>query len=289
MTDPIAARQQLVDDRHYKYRGCAPDPDQPTVSAADPDVSLDAWGPYTRDGAEPQKVRIDREKAAKQICSRCPVLALCRIVANSTTVDEEGVEHLAEPEGVMGGELALTRHRALIARRHAATTDTLVALEVRGEVVVRNLADARTPQKMAVLRALTVELYDERVARRAGMDVRTSNWHRSALCSLLGLNKETATRDELLVAAVRQGLLPPDTRIVWDGFWPIAAAPTTDGSRQRRIAPDVPAALLTPRPRTRRRRRPSNTAPAGRRLTSVRAIPQPRIPLIPTTVLERAA
>jgi hypothetical protein len=287
MTDPIAARQQLVDDRHYKYRGCAPDPDSPSVSAADPDVSLDAWGPYTGDGAEPQKERIDREKAAQQICGRCPVLALCRTYANTTAVDADGVEHLAEPEGVMGGELALTRHRALIARRHAATTGTAPAAEASAPP--RNLADARTPQKLAVLRALTTELYDERVARRAGMDVRTSNWHRSALCSLLGLNKETATRDELLVAAVRQGLLDPATRIVWDGFWPIAAAPTTDGSRQRRIAPDVPAALLTPRPRTRRRRRPGNTAPTGRRLTPVRAMPQPRIPLIPTTVLERAA
>ena len=287
MTDPIAERQQLVDHAHYKYRGCAPDEDQPTVSAADPDVSLDAWGPYTGDGAEPQKERIDREKAAAAICERCPVLALCRTYANTTLVDADGVEHLAEPEGVMGGELALTRHRALIARRHAETTSTTPAAVA--PQAPRNLADARTPQKVAVLRALTVELYDERVARRAGMDVRTSNWHRSALCSLLGLNKETATRDELLVAAVRQGLLPADTRIVWDGFWPIAAAPTTDGSRQRRIAPDVPAALLAPRPRTRRRRRPGNTAPAGRRLTPVHAIPQPRIPLTPSTVLEPAA
>ncbi|WP_392838641.1 hypothetical protein [Streptomyces sp. LN500] len=287
MTDPIATRQQLVDDRHYKYRGCAPDPDSPSVSAADPDVSLDAWGPYTGDGAEPQKERIDREKAAQQICERCPVLALCRTYANTTIIDADGVEHLAEPEGVMGGELALTRHRALIARRHAETTSTTP--EAVAPQAPRNLADARTPQKVAVLRALTVELYDERVAHRAGMDVRTSNWHRSALCSLLGLNKETATRDELLVAAVRQGLLPADTRIVWDGFWPIAAAPTTDGSRQRRIAPDVPAALLAPRPRTRRRRRPGNTTPARRRLTAVRAVPQPRIPFTPSTVLERAA
>ncbi|MFB7222382.1 hypothetical protein [Streptomyces sp. NPDC056227] len=288
MTDPIAARQQLVDDRHYKYRGCAPDPDQPTVSAADPDVPLDAWGPYTGDGAEPQKARFDREKAAKAICGRCSVLALCRTYANTTVVDADGVEHLAEPEGVMGGELALTRHRALIARRHAATTSSTAP--AAAPAAPRNLSDARTPQKMAVLRALTVELYDERVARRAGMDVRTSNWHRSALCSLLGLNKETATRDELLVAAVRQGLLSPATRIVWDGFWPIAAAPTTDGSRQRRIAPDVPAALLAPRPRTRRRRRPSNTAPAGRRPRTART-PRPAtaLPLTPSTVLEPAA
>lgn len=103
MTDPIAARQQLVDHAHYKYRGCAPDEDTPSMSAADPDVSLDAWGPYTGDGAEPQKERFDREKAAKQICGRCPVLALCRTYASTTVVDADGVEHLVEPEGVMGG------------------------------------------------------------------------------------------------------------------------------------------------------------------------------------------
>jgi hypothetical protein len=286
--DSIAARQQLVDHAHYKYRGCAPDEENPAMSAADPDVSLDAWGPYTGDGAEPQKERIDREKAAKDICGRCPVLALCRTYANTTVVDADGVEHLVEPEGVMGGELALTRHRSLIARRHAETTGTAPAAQA--PTAPRNLSDARTPQKMAVLRALTTELYDERVAHRAGMDVRTSNWHRSALCSLLGLNKETATRDELLVAAVRQGLLDPTTRIVWDGFWPIAAAPTTDGSRQRRIAPDVPAALLAPRPRTRRRRRPGNTSPAGRRLRLARAPhPATALPLTATTVLEPAA
>lgn len=308
MTDQIAARQQLVDDRHYKYRGCAPDEDDPTVSAADPDVPLDAWGPYTGDGAEPQKTRFDREKAAKQICARCPVLGLCRTYANTTVVDADGVEHLAEPEGVMGGELALTRHRALIARRHAATVGADPAAEAPAVPVVRDLSEGRTPQKRAVLEALARETDPELVAYRAGMDVRTANWHRSALVTLLGLDKERATRDQLLTAAVDQGLLPRSTRIRPDGPWAYAAAPTTDGARQRRIAPGRPVQLILPgledMPRARRLPVRPGRPPAGRgpgsgpsprrrtglrRLTAVRTALQPRIPFVPTAVLEPAA
>ncbi|WP_331756282.1 WhiB family transcriptional regulator (plasmid) [Streptomyces sp. NBC_01590] len=305
MTDPISARQQLVDDRHYKYRGCAPDEDDPTVSAADPDVTLDAWGPYTGDGAEPQKTRFDRERVAKQICARCPVLSLCRSYAHTTVVDADGVEHLVEPEGVMGGELALTRHRALIARRHAATVGTNPAAEVQAAAVVRDLSEGRTPQKRAVLHALARETDPELVAYRAGMDLRTANWHRSALVTMLGLDKERATRDQLLTAAVDQGLLPRSTRIRRDGPWPYAAAPTTDGARQRRIAPGRPVQLILPgledmpcgrRTPVRPGRLPTGRGPASlprrsglRRLTPVRTVLQPRIPLVPTTVLEPAA
>ncbi|WP_331763206.1 WhiB family transcriptional regulator (plasmid) [Streptomyces sp. NBC_01369] len=305
MTDPISARQQLVDDRHYKYRGCAPDEDDPTVSAADPDVPLNTWGPYTGDGAEPQKARFDRERVAKQICGRCPVLSLCRAYANTTVVDSEGVEHLVEPEGVMGGELALTRHRALIARRHAATVGTAPTAEEPAAVAVRDLSEGRTRQKRAVLAALARETDPELVAYRAGMDLRTTNWHRSALVTMLGLDKERATRDQLLTAAVDQGLLPRSTRIRPDGPWAYAAAPTTDGARQRRIAPGRPVQLILPglkdMPRGRRTparpgRLPARRGPASlphrsglRRLTPVRAVLQPRIPLVPTTVLEPAA
>jgi hypothetical protein len=305
--DSIAARQQLVDDRHYKYRGCAPDEDQPSMSAADPDVSLDAWGPYTGDGAEPQKERFDREKTAKAICGRCPVLALCRTYANTTAVDADGVEHLVEPEGVMGGELALTRHRALIARRHAATTGTAPAAEAPAAPVVRDLTEGRTRQKRAVLNALARETDPELVAYRAGMDLRTANWHRSALVTMLGLDKERATRDQLLAAAVDQGLLPRSTRIRPDGRYAYAAAPTTDGARQRRIAPGRPVQLMLPGlediPRTHRTANRPGRPPMGRgpvtdrrrararlrHLAAVRAVPQPRIPLTPTTVLEPAA
>lgn len=226
--EPRYAREALTDHPLYKYRGCAPDQDDPTVSAGDPDVSVDAWAPYTGDVPEPQKVRIARERAALRICGWCPVRAECGAYANSETDDG----HLVEPEGVWGGELALTRHRALITRRAAVTAATTGPGP--------DLVEARTPQKRAVLRALARETDAELVAYRAGMDVRTANWHRSALVTLLGLNRETATRDQMLTAAVEQGLLPRSTRIRpdqrWpDGPWPVAAAPTVDGARQRRI------------------------------------------------------
>lgn len=289
MTTPLIARQHLTDHPHYRYRGCAPDPDNPAMAAGDPDVSVDSWAPYTGDGAEPQKERIARENAAKTICGYCPVQALCRAYANTETVEAgtggaPDVVRLAEPEGVWGGQVALDRHRALIARRAGVATVTEQAL-----------TEARSPQKQAVLRALAVELYESRVARRAGMDVRRTNWHRSALCSLLGLNKETATRDELLLAAVRHGLLPTNMHIVWDGFWPIAAAPNTDGSRQRRIAPGFPLALLTPNKRRTRRRTPRTAPPnpsptartGGRRLRLVTTPTTPALPL--PAALEPAA
>lgn len=276
ITDAISARQHLVDDRHYRYRGCAPDEGDRRVSAGDPDVPVDAWAPYTEDGAEPQRVRLARERAAVDICGRCPVLALCRVYANTTVVDEAGVEHLVEPEGILGGELALTRHRALIARRHAATIgDTTAAAAVVLAPAVRNLDDARTPQKRAVLAALAREVDPDAVAYRAGMDLRTTNWHRSALVGMLGLDREHATRDQLLSAAVDVGLLPRSTRVRPDGPMPYAAAPTVDGVRQRRIAPPnrvVGPQLLLPgmedMPRGPRRLvgRPV-VAPAGRRVS----------------------
>ncbi|KIF66265.1 hypothetical protein HY68_36780 [Streptomyces sp. AcH 505] len=243
MTDPKLARQQLTDDPMYKYRGCAPDEDDPRRSAGDPDVSVDAWAPYTGDGQEPQRVRLARERAAVRICGWCPVRALCAAYANTET--EDG--HLAEPEGIFGGEHPLARHRALIARRAAAVTaaqnGTLPAAVDTPRLAV---ADARTPQKLAVLRSLARETDPELVAYRAGMDVRTANWHRSALVTMLGLDRETATRAQLLAAAVQHRILPPSTRIRPDGTWPYAAAPTTDGIRQRRIAPTRPVQLILP-------------------------------------------
>ncbi|MER6602578.1 hypothetical protein [Streptomyces parvus] len=241
--DAIAARQRLVDDRHYRYRGCAPDPETPGMSAGDPDVPLDAWGPYTGDGPEAQKVRLDREKTALTICGRCPVLGLCRTYANTTTVEVDGsgrqIEHLVEPEGVLGGELALTRHRRLIARRHdTVTADTTTP--------VGDMVEARTPQRRELLLALAKETDPERVAALAGMDVRTANWHRSALVGMLGLDRDRATRDQLLAAAVENRLIPRSTRIRPDGPWPYAAAPTADGVRQRRIAPRRPVQLVLP-------------------------------------------
>lgn len=228
---------ELVGHRHYRYRGCAPVPadvaDFPGQALGDPGLHIDAWhGADRGEGVpEPQRERIARERAAQAVCARCPVLAQCR--AWATAEDEQG--RLVEPVGIWGGMLALDRHRALIRRRSAAPAP-----------VVDRLAEARTPQKQALLAALAREVDEELVAWRAGLDVRTANWQRSLLCGLLGLDKETATRGELLDAARRAGVLPKGVRVRPDGVWPVAAAPTADGVRQRRIAPGVPVQLTLP-------------------------------------------
>lgn len=230
------AWEQLVDHRHYRYRGCAPSPDPrfPGQALGDPALSIDAWLTPDRaeDEVEPQKVRIARERRAAEACGRCPVLAQCRVYANSETADGR----LAEPDGIWGGQLPLDRHRTLIKRRTAAPAP----------VVVDDVPEARTEQKQAVLRALARETDEELVAYRAGMDVRTANWHRSLLCGLLGLDKDSATRMELLETARRLGLLPKGTRIRPDGKWPVVAAPSGDGVRQRRIAPGMPWQIVLP-------------------------------------------
>lgn len=279
--------------KHYRYRGCAPhwDPALPDRVLGDESLTLDAWSASSEDGGEPQKERLAREAAARRVCAACPVLQACRAYANSETPGGK----LREPDGIWGGQLALDRHRALIARRAAGAG---VA-----PLPEKHLAEARTPQKRAVLAALARETDEELVAYRAGMDVRTANWHRSALCSLLGLNKETATRAQLLEAAGRNGLLPKRCRILPDGRWPVAAAPTTDGARQRRIGAGAPQQLVLdlwdgrPAPRTvpRRRRARSSARPSRPRLRLVAPLyvtdplPFPTTTIARTAVLEAAA
>lgn len=291
-TTHATAAEAFYEHRHFRYRGCAPhwDPDLAGYCLGDETVPLDAFSLSSEDGGEPQKERLAREKRALAVCAACPVLEACRAYANSETPDGRG---LVQPDGIWGGQLALTRHRALIARRNTAPVGPSE----------RELAEARTVQKQAVLAALARETDDELVAYRAGMDLRTANWHRSALCSLLGLDKETATRTQLLAAATQHGVLPKGIRVVPDGRWPVAAAPTTDGARQRRIAAGAPQQLTIPlwtdgpapalRPRTARARRTPGPTPSRRpRLRIVHSwIAEPLIPapVSARTVLGAAA
>jgi hypothetical protein len=295
MRDALAAREELTGHRHFRYRGCAPVPaevaDFRGQALGDPALHIDAWGSVDRpDGdPEPQRDRIARERAATTACGRCPVLAQCRAYANSETASGK----LAEPDGIWGGMLALDRHRALIKRRQADTTVPAAAA----------LAECRTAQKQAVLTALAREVDEELVAYRAGMDVRTANWHRAILCGLLGLDKDRASRQELLAAAARLGVLPERARIRPDGPWPIAAAPNGDGSRQRRIAPGMPQQTVLPGYQHLPRGRRPSLIPAGRVAAARRARRTPRLRLVtprpeqlplplptsPVTVLEPAA
>lgn len=271
--DPSEAAAAFYEHRFFAYRGCAPhwDPALAGRALGDESLSLDAWSSSSEDGGEPQKDRLARERAARAVCARCPIVDACKTYANAETADGK----LTEPDGIWGGELALDRHRALIARRASAP------LPAR-----RDLAEARTPQKAAVLAALARETDEELVAYRAGMDVRTANWNRSVLCTLLGLNKETATRAQLLKAAAAHDLLPKRCRIVPDGRWPVAAAPTTDGARQRRIAAGAPQQLvlnLWPGLPTPRGPRPRQTPSAA---ASPHRGPRPRLRLVAPYVAE---
>ncbi|MET9436974.1 WhiB family transcriptional regulator [Streptomyces sp. NPDC006551] len=272
MTTAQRAYMDLTEHRHYRYRGCAPDPDQPARAAGDPDLSVDAWssGP---DGEE-QRDRIARQSAAIAVCGRCPVAAACRTYANSELPDGA----LAEPEGIWGGQIALERHRARIARRHQG-----------------NLVRARSAQKQRVLAALAQHTRPEDVATAAGMDVRTANWQRSFLVTILGLDKARATRRELLDTALAHGLLPDGVVIVPDGPVPVPAAPCSDGPATRRRPPAPPVQLTIPGlpryrpvPTVRRVRIP---APARPRLRLVPALTVPLpLPLsLPHRTLEAAA
>ncbi|MFH8581661.1 WhiB family transcriptional regulator [Streptomyces zaomyceticus] len=264
------AYEEFTEHRHYVYRGCAPDPDNPRRSAADPDLPLDAWTGTTVDGGLPIAERADQKRRAVAICGRCPVLAQCRAYA---MLPGGG---LAETEGIQAG---MTAGKRLRTDRDAAAASGQPAGETGTRPAFRPLSheqvlEAISAPKRAVLQQLAKETDAELVAYRAGMDVRTANWHRAALCRLFGLDKETASRAQLLQAAIDHRILPARTRIVPDGPWPVVAAPNTDGSRQRRIAPGRPeqttiTGLLdhqpTPTPAV---------APAGpRRLTLARTAP----------------
>ncbi|MFG2532801.1 WhiB family transcriptional regulator [Streptomyces sp. NPDC048516] len=259
MHEARRAWMNLTEHRHYAYRGCAPDLDEPTRAQGDLELGVDAWLPYTEDDGEAPSVRIAREKAAAAVCASCPVLAQCRAYGLAETPDGK----LAEPEGVLGGMRSLERHRDLIARRRTAEpTVALAAGDPR-------LDEARTPQKQAVLAALARESDEELVAYRAGMDVRTANWHRAILTGLLGLDKDVASRGELLARAAELGVLPKRARIRPDGMHPVPAAPNTDGSRQRRIALRMTIQLVLPGlehlPRVPRQPAPPRTASAPAR------------------------
>ena len=215
---------EWTEHRFFAYRGCAPDADDPRRAAGNPELPLDAWcGGEDRDGAASQKERRAQDAAALEVCLGCPVMVACDRYATSVTPEGK----LAEPDGIRGGRTALERHRQFIAHRH----------EVAAAAPDRRFD---TPQKRAVLAALAVRWDAVEVAVEAsrllalwgeepagGMDVRTANWQRSALVTLLNLNKRTATRAELLGEAVRRGLLDAGLVVADDGSVPAVPPPPT--------------------------------------------------------------
>lgn len=186
------ARQNLMTHPRYRYRGCAPDVDDPKAAAGNLEVPVTAWEAPDVDGGEAQADRVRREAAAIEVCVECPVMVQC--AAFGASLNASG--RLAVPHGVLGGMTALERHKAFVRERQTAPAVVEPAPDVQ----------LKTEQKLAVLRALAVHEAPEAVAAAAGVDVRTAQWQRSRLTTQLGLPK-TATRVQVLEAAVARGLL----------------------------------------------------------------------------------
>lgn len=200
MTQPVrmdakTAHEELTEHPHYRYRGCASDPDDPRQAAGNPALSVDAWQSPDVDGGEEKEVREAREDAAREVCVECPVMVQCLAYGSSLTPSGK----LTEPYAILGGMTALERHKALVE-----------FLKERQEAPVRvepaPVEQLRTVQKLAVLAALARFEEPELIAAAASVDVRTAKWQLSRLATQLGLEK-TASRVELLEAAVARGLL----------------------------------------------------------------------------------
>ena len=236
--DPKTASELLTDHPYYRYRGCAPDPEQPRLAAGDPSLSVDAWQAPDVDGGEEPEERAVRVEAAKAVCARCPVLDACAVFGASVTADGR----LAERHSILGGLTPLERTKVLVRERQAAPAQVVAP-------VPAPVKHIQTAQKVAVLRALARFEEPERVAVAAGLGageegLRTAKWQISRLKTQLGLSK-SASRREVLAAAVARGLLRPDE--VAD---PRPAAPVP---AEESVSGAAGPVRLVPRGRSRRR------------------------------------
>jgi hypothetical protein len=196
--DAVSALRGLTDHPRYRYRGCAPDVDDPRMAAGGSGVSVDAWQAPDLDGGESREVREAREAAAVDVCVGCPVMVQCMAFGASLTADGR----LAEPFSVLGGMTPLERHKAFVAYKKQ-----LAEVEA-ARPVPAPVEQLRTKQKLAVLRALARFADPSDVAVAATMDLRTAKWQIARLRTQLGVEK-SAGRAGLLAAAVERGLLEP--------------------------------------------------------------------------------
>ncbi|MGW0948459.1 hypothetical protein ACWD4O_38715 [Streptomyces sp. NPDC002623] len=227
--DAATASREFTEHRRFRYRGCAPDVDQPHLAAGDLTVPVTAWQAPDLDGGEDPEARKAREQAAVDVCMGCPVMVQCDAYGASVTPDGK----LAEPYAVLGGRTMLERHRAFVAYKKAIAQPVVPAPD-------RQL---HTEQKTDVLRALACHTTPEAVAEAAGTDVRTANWQRSILVTKLGLAKP-ATRMQLLHAAAERGLLDGVDVVDDDGTVPAVPKPPARPRRPRQTTPN-PKTLLS--------------------------------------------
>ncbi|KPI31375.1 hypothetical protein OV320_2591 [Actinobacteria bacterium OV320] len=219
--DVTTAHQAFTDHAHFRYRGCAPDPDQPHLAAGDHTVPVTSWEAPDLDGGEAPAVRTAREQAAVEVCVGCPVMVQCLAYGASLTRDGK----LAEPYAVLGGMTPMERHRAFVAYKTALQ-------EMPQPAPARQL---QTDQKLVVLRALAVHTSPQAVADAAGTPMRTANWQRSILVGKLGLARP-ATRMQLLTAAAERGLLDGVQVVPDDGSVPAVPRPPHRPRKPRRPA-----------------------------------------------------
>lgn len=231
--DPKAANEALTHHPHYKYRGCAPDPDDPRLAAGDPSLSVDAWQAPDVDGGEDQEERAARVEAAKAVCRRCPVLAACAVFGAAVTAEGK----LAERHAILGGLTAVERTKALVQERQAETVPVVTK--------PTPVEQMQTEQKLAVLRGLARHADPEQIALAAGLGaglkgLRTAKWQLARLRTQLGLPK-TASRTEVLEAAVARGLLLRD-EVAVEAPVVVSVPGGRRGARGRRVA-SVPGQL----------------------------------------------
>jgi hypothetical protein len=213
-------RREWVIHPHFKYRGCAPDPDDPLRMAGDPSLPVGAHHGPDAFLPEGQRERRAREERAIEVCLNCPVMVACDLYASSVGADGK----LAEPEGVWGGRRAVERRKALIAARHAvAAAPNRLFETAQKRAVLRALAVCWDPFEVAAEASRLLALWGE--GPGGGMDVRTANWQRSSLVRLLGLPKDVSRMRALAVARER-GLLEDVDLVVDDGTVPSVPPPT---------------------------------------------------------------
>lgn len=226
MSPEMAAYVAWTEHRHFKYRGCAPDPDVPRLAVGSPGVddqgravrlAVDAWLGPDVDGGESQEARTARVEAAREVCLRCPVMLEC---------DAYAMLAPGLADGVRGGRTA--RERAALVKARTRPVRRVAA----------PVAQLRTVQKLAVLEALAVHVDEYRVAIETGLDVRKANWQRARLTSGLGL-EASASRMQLLEAAVKAGLVDGGLVVADDGRVP-AIPPST-----RKLLIETPDGQMT--------------------------------------------
>lgn len=183
-TDRDRALSRLEAHRFYRYRACAPDPDNPAVCQGDTSVPVDIqYGPDD----ETQRARHARERIAKRLCGGCPLLTACQQYA---------IEH--ERHGVWGGMSTAERAKAFRARQEPA------AAEPQPEPLHRLL----TGQRQVVLAALVVHGTEAALTAATGLDARTLRWQISRIASVFGLPEGRRDREHILAAAAAADVLP---------------------------------------------------------------------------------